>query len=88
MTTLYCIYQFTRDQKTGFFRQNSGPTDALNVLIQWAHAGPGRGFEKLRETEDELVARVSFETRAQAAAALDMNRLCAEFAVHRELASY
>lgn len=87
MTTQSCTYQFTRDTKTGFFRRNSGPTDALNVLSQWSNAGQGRSFEQLRETEDELVARVSFETRDQAAAAQDMNRLCAEFGVHRELES-
>lgn len=85
MTTIVVTYRFTRDPVAGFFRQNTASTDALNVLIRWAGGGGGRTYEVLEDGEERLVVRVSLQASDQSAAMDDINRLCREFGVTRDV---
>ena len=84
MTAVVVTYKFAREPITGFLRQNTVSTDALNVLIRWAGGGAGRKYEVLEDVHEHLVAQVSLQSSSQSAAADDMNRLCREFGIQRE----
>lgn len=86
MTILNATYRFTRaDTIEGFFRTNSAGTDALEALGRWCGGHAGRFFSVQEDTNDVLVANVVFDDGDQSQARDDMQRLCVECGVQRDM---
>ncbi|KQY80907.1 hypothetical protein [Pelomonas sp. Root1444] len=56
------VYKFFADENSinRFMSKNMPSTDALSALARWTNAAAGRSFDKLEDTDDHIVARLSW----------------------------
>lgn len=80
-------YRFVRDTSTtnGFLSSRSPLADAINVLSDWQNRTLGRTYDLLAQSDNALVACLSFLPPDQQHAADALNALCLQFGIEREL---
>lgn len=79
-------YRFTRDERTSSLPLSSAATDALSAISVWRALDGDRSLRVLIDSSpDYLVAELTFRPGEMDAAIRDLNDLCKDHGIVREM---